>query len=65
MVYTAGIFFVQNTCLIKKDNLKKKTQNLVSHYLKQALDVHLQFHVIHATCQIISGSDLISIFELI
>ena len=47
----------------------KKTKNplnyIVSHYLKQVLDVHLQYHVVHATCHIFSGFDLISIFELI
>ena len=69
MVYTVGSFFAQNTILIKIDKVKKKLKNplnyIVSQYLKQALAVHLQHHVIHATCQIISGSDLISIFELI
>ena len=67
MVYTVGIFF-QNTSLIKIDKvekLKNPLNYIVSHYLKQALAVHLQYHVIHATCQIISGSDLITIFELI
>ena len=38
---------------------------LAKDHLTQALAVHLQYHVIHAKCQIISGSDLISIFELI
>ena len=37
----------------------------MSHYLLQALAAHLQYHAVHATCQIISGSDLISMFELI
>ena len=35
------------------------------HYLKQALAVHLQYDAIHATCQVISDTDLIIIFELI
>ena len=68
MVYRVGTFYVQSTSLIKIDKVKKlkKTLNyVVSHYLEQALAVHLQYHVIHATCQIISGSHLINIFELI
>ena len=62
-------FFVQNISLIKINKVKKNPQNtfnyIVSHYLKQALTVHLHYHVIHATCPIILGSDLIGIFELI
>ena len=38
---------------------------MVFHYPKQAFAVYLQYRVINATCQIISGSALISIVELI
>ena len=69
MVYTVCTFFVQNISLVKINKEKKAPQNpfnyIVSHYLKQALPVHLQYHVIHVTCPIIEGSGLISIFELI
>ena len=52
---------------MKKQQHKTPFHYIVSvlHYLKQALDVHLLYHAIHATSHMILDTGLIIIFELI